>query len=477
MKPFILSRRTMLRGSGIAIGLPTLNAMMDGRGRWFGVAHAAAAAPPVRVMAFHFPHGVVPAQWVPASTGLNYPLSPSLMPLAAFQKDFNVITGLQQACWPMGPGGGHANGVPEFATAVVSTNTGAGGPSFEQVLAAEFGAATKFRALVANNEPESTDAEGATSAHCNNISWTGPGMPAPSERDPLNFFMTLVSATPTGAPASPEAMAAAARKKSVLDHVLGELGRLQTRVGSADKALLDQHTGGIREIERMLAQLPSTATVGGECQAPAAIADPTLLVDPTLAPAKNEIGDGSAMPRPVGIAPCKARAEVFLRLFATAFRCDLTRYASFAMSNAFYDRRAPEFGAPMVGLHQITHGVAPGGPGATQASVEAQFVAFFTGLLAYLMDQLKSTQEGAGTLLDNSLIYLGSEMSVGSHSGNNMPVVLAGRGGGAVVTGRHLAFPAATPLAKLFLAILKFGGSKTATFGLGGNAPLDGLTT
>ena len=79
-------------------------------------------------------------------------------------------------------------------------------------------------------------------------------------------------------------------------------------------------------------------------------------------------------------------------------------------------------------------------------------------------------------MLDNSLIYFGSEMSVGSHSNINMPVVLAGRAGGAVVTGRHLAYPDPTPLAKLFLAILKFGGSKTATFGLGGDAPLDGLT-
>src|SRR5260370_2583361 len=286
-------------------------------------------------------------------------------------------------------------------------------------------------------------------------------MPAPSERDPLNFFMTLFSATPNGAPPSPEAMAAAARKKSVLDHVLAELGRLQTRVGSADKALLDQHTGSIREIERILAQMPSTATGGGECQAPSPIADPSLLVDPLGTPNAAEIHDGSPLMRPVGIAPAKARAEVFLRLFATAFRCDLTRYASFAMGNAFYDRRAPEFGAPMVGLHQITHGVGPGGPGATQASVEAQFVAFFTGLLAYLLGQLKSTTQGPGTLLDNSLIYLGSEISIGTHDNNNMPVVLAGRAGGAVVTGRHLAYPAPTPLAKLFLPIHKFGGSQT----------------
>jgi hypothetical protein len=136
-------------------------------------------------MAFHFPHGVVQPQWKPAATGANYTLSPALVPLAALQKDFNVITGLQQTAWNKGPGGGHANGVPDFATAVPSIMTGAGGPSFEQVLAAEFGAATKFRALVANNEPAGTQSEGASSAHMNNISWTGPGMPAPSRRPEL----------------------------------------------------------------------------------------------------------------------------------------------------------------------------------------------------------------------------------------------------------------------------------------------------
>ena len=471
MKPFLLSRRTMLRGAGIAIGLPTLDAMIDGRGRWYGLANAA-VPPPVRVMTFHFPHGVVQPQWNPAGTGANYALSPALMPLAALQKDFNVITGLQQTAWNKGPGGGHANGVPDFATAVPSIAAGAGGPSVEQVLAAEFGAATKFRALVANNEPAGSQTENATTAHMNNISWTGPGIPAPSERDVLNFFMTLVSAVPTGAAPSADTTAAIARKKSVLDHVLGELGRLQTRVGSADKARLDQHVTSVREIERMLAVNPATTTAGGACRAPDPLADPTMLVDPAGTPNGNEVKDGSPNLRPVGIAPSKARAELFLRLFATAFRCDLTRYGSFAMSNGFDDRRAPEFGAGLVGHHQITHG----GGGANGGAALQQFVLFYVGLLGYLMEQLKSTTEGGATLLDNCLIYFGSEMSVGGHDNNNMPVILAGKAGGAVVAGRHLAYPAPTPLAKLFLAMLKYGGSKTATFGLGGDAPLDGLS-
>src|SRR6266478_1196370 len=174
MNPFRLSRRAVLRGAGLSIALPTLDAMMDGRGRWYGLAEAAAVPAPVRVMAFHFPHGVVLSQWTPAASGPSYTITPGLAPLAMYQKDFNVITALQQTAWNKGPGGGHANGFPDFATAVPSIGQGAGGPSFDQVLAAELGTATRFRSLVANNEQAGSAAEGATTAHMNNISWTGP---------------------------------------------------------------------------------------------------------------------------------------------------------------------------------------------------------------------------------------------------------------------------------------------------------------
>jgi len=463
MRPFQLSRRTALRAAGISIALPTLDAMIDGRGRWLGIAKAATPAP-VRAMTFHFPHGVVLSQWVPATAGKGYAITPGLSTLKDFQDDFNVISGLQQTAWLKGPGGGHANGVPNFATAIPSIATGAGGPSVEQVLAAEFGAATKFRALVANNEQAGDQTEGATTAHMNNISWTGPGMPAPSERDPMAFFMTIVSAVPGGATtgpasASPEAMATIAHKKSVLDHVLGEISKLSARVGTVDKARLDEHATSLREVERILqTNLPAVASAG--CTAPAPIAGDTSLID-------------MGGTRGTGSMPASDRAKVFLQLFVTAFKCDLTRYGSFAMSNGFDDRRFPEFGGGATGHHQLTHNGGKYGP---TPEMEPQFVNFYAGLLAYLLGQLKSSPEGAGTLLDNCLIYYGSEMAEGWHTNNNMPVVLAGRAGGQVVTGRHLPFPNPTPLAKLFLAILKYGGSKTTTFGLGGDAPLDGLS-
>jgi hypothetical protein len=453
MKPFRLSRRAALRAAGISIALPTLDAMIDGKGHWLGIAKAA-TAPPVRVMAFHFSHGVVLSQWTPATQGPGYAITPGLMPIAAYQNDVNVISALQQLAWGKGPGGGHANGMPNFATAVVSNPQGAGGPSFDQVLAQELGAATKFRSLVAHNEQPGLATEGATTAHMNNIAWSASGVPAPAERDPMNFYMTLVSAIPSASAGTattgptPQAMAAIARRKSVLDHVLGEATTLQTRVGSADKARLDQHLTSVREVERMLTSPQAAAAASGQCV-------------PIMGPAAADALDVTL------------RAQIFLRLIALAFRCDLTRYASFAISNGYNSRVYPDL-STLNNYHQITH---TGQYGPNPPTVEMKFITYFGGLLAYLLNELKSTPEGTGTLLDNCLIYYGSEMGEGWHTATSMPVVLAGKAGGAVKTGRHLAYPAGTPLAQLFLAILQLAGSKTQTFGLGGTTPLSGLTS
>ena len=451
MKPWQMTRRTLLRAAGISVALPTLDAMLDGKGNWLRKAQAA-TPPPVRVMSFHFPHGVVLSQWTPLTTGPGYALTPGLMPLADYQGDINVISNLNQLCWGKGPGGGHANGMPDFATGVVSVGTGAGGPSFDQVLANELGAATKFRSLVGHREQADGATEGATTAHMNNVSWAGPGMVAPADRDPMHFFSTLVSAIPqatstTATGPTPEVTAAIARKKSVLDHVMGEISGLQTRVGTVDKARLDSHLTSLREVERIATQMPTVAANNLTCMAPPV-------------PTADEIMTYSE------------RTKVYLRLFAMAFRCDLTRYASYAQSNGYDSREYTDLTGKMGDHHGITHN---GNYGPMPPTVEMKFVVYFMQTLAFLLNELKSTKEGAGTLLDNCLIYYGSEMGEGWHVAKQMPVVLAGKAGGKLTTGRHLSYPADTPLAKLFLSILQLGGSKTTTFGLGGTASLDGL--
>jgi hypothetical protein len=451
--PFRMTRRAALRAAGISIALPTLDAMVDGKGWWLRKARAA-TPPPVRVMSFHFPHGVVLSQWTPTATGTGYTITPGLMPLAPYQNDINVISNLELTCWGKGPGGGHANGMPDFATAVVSIGAGAGGPSFDQVLATELGAATKFRSLVGHPEQADGATEGATTAHMNNIAWAGPGMVAPADRDPMHFYTTLVSAIPpapstTQTGPTPEVLAAIARKKSVLDHVMGEISGLQTHVGKVDKARLDNHLTSLREVERIATTMPTTAPNNLTCMAP-------------------------PVPTADEIMSYRERTKIYLRLFAMAFRCDLTRYASYAQSNGYDSRTYTDISGNIGDHHGITHN---GNYGPMPPTIEMKFVVYFMEQLAFLLNELKSTQEGAGTLLDNCLIYYGSEMGEGWHVAKQMPVVLAGKAGGKIQTGRHLMFPMNTPIAKLFLSILQAAGSKTTTFGLGGTAPLDGLIT
>jgi hypothetical protein len=451
-KSWYFSRRTLLRAAGISIGLPTLDAMLDGKGHWLRKARAATPAP-VRVMSFHFPHGVILSMWTPTATGRGYTITPGLMPLAPHQEEINVISGLNLDAAGKGPGGGHAQGMPAFATGMPGIGAGAGGASFDQVLGAELGSATKFRTLVGHREQADGASEGATSAHMNNISWSGPGTPAPADRDPLHFFTTLVSAVPS-APSTtqtgptPEVLAAIARKKSVLDHVQGEIASLQTRVGSIDKARLDNHLTSVREVERIATMAPSPMTMGAGCMMPA------------------------AMPAAEEIMSYDQRTKIYLRMFALAFRCDLTRYASFAQANGYDSRTYDDLSGKIGDHHGITHN---GMYGPMAPTIEMKFVTYFMGVLAYLLDELKATREGAGTLLDNCLIYYGSEMAEGWHTTKKMPVVLAGKAGGQLETGRHLAFPETTPLARLFLSILQLGGSKTTTFGMGGTSPLEGL--
>jgi hypothetical protein len=168
------------------------------------------------------------------------------------------------------------------------------------------------------------------------------------------------------------------------------------------------------------------------------------------------------------------RTKIYSDMFALAFRCDLTRYASMAQSNGYDSRVYTDLTGNIGDHHGITHN---GNYGPMPPTVEMKFVTYFMGQLAYLLTALKSTPEGAGTLLDNCLIYYGSEMGEGWHVAKQMPVVLAGKAGGKLQTGRHLMYPADTPLSQLFLSILQLGGSKTTTFGMGGTMPLPNLAT
>jgi hypothetical protein len=301
-----------------------------------------------------------------------------------------------------------------------------------------------------NNEPPTTATDDFTTAHMNNISWSAKETFVPPMRDPAVIFTQLF-----GVPVSPPAGGsggapttgvdvASKRKQSILDYVAGQTTALSARLGGDDKARLDQHLTSIRELERQIMTPPITTPppAGSGCAQPAS-------------PAMN--------------LPADQRAYANLSLLATALSCGLTRYASFAMANGFYTN-------PLPGFPKVTeyHNYVHQNTGATDDDV-ALLIPYWVDKFAFFLNLLKKAgDDGTSTVLDNSIIFFSSEMATGEHYRYAMPVVVAGKAGGALKTGRHLSYPDVA-IARLLLTLVQLAGVNATTFGEDGKSPLPEL--
>lgn len=445
MKPFRLSRRAFLRGAaGVTIALPTLDAMLDGRGRLWGTAHAQAAPPPVRLVTFFFPCGTVLEDWTPRSTGPDYALTPCLQALGgtatvpSVREYVNVLSNLRKQEYEDNVteynAESHLRGTGTFATGVGTSpdGLGAGGPSVDQVAVQALKPTTRFPSLVM----ALGRANGVNLSH---ISWTKARTPVPPERSPKALFNKLFSTAAPGVP-NAELEALARRRKSVLDTIRGDLSRLQARVGANDRSRLEEHLESVREIERQLTFVPTTT-----CQAPEA--------------------PGS------GLSPPEA-AKLMMRMLTIALQCDLTRVASFQLYQRQDNLRFPWLGIDR-GHHDVSHDTTPQG-----LAQQTAIVAWEVEMFAHFLHLLRSAPEGAGNLLDNAIVFFANEHSTGrGHEYKDMPVLLAGRAGGQVKTGRHIRYPTGTPYAKAFVSMLNSVGVPATRFGTYGNGPLSGLDT
>lgn len=421
MRPLRLSRRAVLRGLGATVALPLLDAMLDGRGRLHGVAQAQPVGPPVCLVTWFFAHGTKMDAWTPPDEGARWTATPCLEPLAAHRDDLLVLSGLANAAPELlsSAGGPHSRGAASWASGMPTTATGAGGPTFERLAAAELGGATRFRALSVVNAPEAPGVESGSSAMLTNLSWSGPSRPAPAERDPAQLFARLF-----GSPRSDGSGG------SVLDHVRGDLLALQSRVGRDDRARLDEHLSAIRDMER-------EATPGAAC-------------DP-------------GVPPPDAALPAPERARLFLRLIVAALRCDLTRFASFALSNALDNSPLPWLGLND-GHHDLSH--------RDDRDTIVRITRDAMSQAAFFLGELAAARDAHGRLLDRCLVFISSEVSDGArHDYRDLPVLVAGRGGG-VTPGAHLRVEPRTPICRLYLALLRRAGVRVDRFGLDGEAPL-----
>jgi hypothetical protein len=427
VRPRLIDRRTLLRGSGVALALPLLDAMT-----------ARAATAPRRLITFYFPCGTHLPDWTPPGDGsLPATMSPCLEPLAPLRQHLVVVTGLAKAAAQHKPGGvdgaGHARGTGTFATGMPCTKFGAGGPSVDQVAAQALGASTRLRSLVvAADSARRGFVDGLSEAHMCNVSWTATNTPVPAERDPRRLFDRLFAGPSTPA----AARRLAAERRSVLDVVNSDIHRLERQVGAADRARVDQHLTAVRELERQLDRPWEPL----RCRVPS-----------PPAAAKGQSSD--------------ERVRLLIDLQILALSCDLTRFGSFQLANAASEAPMPHLDINE-GLHTVSHDTTDAGRDKFRRMVAHQMKQF-----AYLLDGLRRMPEGSGTLLDQTLVFCSSEVADGArHTYEDMPVVLAGHAGG-LRGGRHLRYPKRS-LNDLFVALLHLVGAPSGRFGDDGSGPL-----
>ncbi|MEZ5398048.1 MAG: DUF1552 domain-containing protein [Bryobacteraceae bacterium] len=378
-----LSRRSMLRAAGAAIALPPLEAMFNPSGTAYA---ATGSAPPRRLVFWFNGNGIPEKYWIPRETGSGFALPPCLAPLAPFRDDIHIVSGLDSpAARVPQPGNSHYPSMSALVSGMPYTGRGAGGPSFDQMVAREAGGGDRFRSLQIGVSQESFG-----EAIQRNMSWADRDRPLPPEMLPHRLFDRLFGVRDA---------AWIDRKKSILDTLGEEARAASARLGQADRARLDEYLGSIRELEKSIASLPPEYR--------------TVVEQPP------EGGDMRDWPR---IA--KLQSDLLVHAFASG----QTRVASYMLTKCQGLARFPWLGHTSQRHHEYTHGQVETPRG---MRILRDICRWHVEEFAYLIGKLKSTPEGAGSLLDNTaLVFVHEHAEANTHKNNNHAVLLAGRAGG-----------------------------------------------
>lgn len=419
-----LSRRTVLRGLGVSLALPWLEATGT-------IAKAAVAAPSPTRMGFIFvPNGIVMENWTPKTEGYGFELTRILEPLAPVQDDLLVLTGLthDKGRANNDGAGDHARSASVFLTGAQPRKTDGekirSGISVDQLAAQSVGHHTRFSSLELGVDPGRMAGNcdsGYSCAYSSNISWSSESTPVGKEVNPrLVFERLFASGKPSEVDRSKQQRDAL--QKSVLDFIAEDAKRLQSKLGRNDNQKLDEYLTGVREIERRLGTKSSKPV--------------ELDVD-------YAIPDGVP-------GDYQDHMRLMCDMMVLAFQTDSTRIATMMFANAGDNKNYRKIGVPD-GHHDLSHHQSD----AVKLEKITQINRFHIQQLSYLLQKMKSIREGEGTLLDNSMIVYGSGISDGNrHNHDNLPILLAGSGGGSIATGRHLRYDLETPVCNLFMSML-----------------------
>jgi Protein of unknown function (DUF1552) len=441
-----LDRRTALKGIGVSVALPLLEAMVPAR-----AAEARQLTARRRFVAIEMVHGAAGSTafgeknnlWAPAEVGRNFDLSKtSLQPLDAYREHLTIVSRTDvrnaEAFTPPEIGGDHFRSAAVFLTQAHPHQTQGSdvkaGVSIDQIYAQQVGQHTPIPSMQLCIE--SVDQAGGcfygySCAYTDSISWGSPSEPLPMIRDPRAVFDQLF-----GVGATPEARAKRRRKdKSILDWVTASVSDLKATLGAADQARLADYLDDVREIERRIQKVEAFNASGEQRDIPGA---------------------------PAGVPDAYTdHVKLMFDLQAVAFSADLTRVFAFKLSRDVSNRVYPETGVT-TGFHIASHH-----GDRDERILEYQKInTYHVSLLPYLLDKLQRVKEGDQTLLDNTLVMYGSPMGNSNvHNHKRCPFILLGHGGGAVKGNVHLRAADGTPMANPMLSVLHTLGVDVKSFG------------
>src|SRR5262245_42612047 len=415
-----LPRRTVLRGIGTTLALPFLDAMVPA----FGAANA--ATPAKRFGAMYLPNGVILKDFVPEKAGTDYEITPILRPVEKYRQHLTIVSGLANvAADPFDAGSGpHSRTSGCWLSGVRAKRTEAAdlhaGRTADQYAADVLGKDTPLRSLEVALEPNFTvgGCEGGYSCtYINTFTWAAPDRPLPMETNPAVVFERLFG---DGGPGSAR-LARLKRDQSILDSLTSDLVRLQKSIGPTDRQAMDEYVDAVRDVEKRIQQTGARNESNVEIDKPYGI--PALFED---------------------------HAKLMMDLIVLAYQSDMTRVVSFQLARELSLRSYPE-----IGVAEAHHDISHHGNQPAKVAGKSKIDQYHMSLANYFVGRMASTRDSFGSMLDHTIFLIGGGFGDGNmHSPHNLPVILAGSGGGTLKPGRHVRAPFDAPFMNLCLSLL-----------------------
>ena len=442
-----IPRRTFLRGAGAALALPALDAMRPVRRALAIEGAGAVSGPPVRFATLYFPNGAYMQNWIPEKDGADYVAPFSLTPLEKIRDDVLVLSGLDKI--HSRNGDGHYAKTANFLTGfpinkTTGTAVNVGGASLDQFVAQKVGHLTPLPSLELAVDPVISgidSAVGFTRLYGSYISWRSAGVPMAREINPRLAYQRLFGAKDgRGLPVDD----ATSRDDSLnlLDMALEDAKSLRGRLGRDDQHKLDEYMDAVRTVEQRLA---FHAEPDPRAWRPTGI--PNHPDEPEATVPKDH----------------QEHVRLMLDLITLAFWTDTTRLATFMFANSVSNKNFSQLiDGVSAGHHENSHHQNDAAKIEQYSKINRWHVEQFV----YLCERMRNIREGERTLLDNTMILFGSGLSDGNaHSPDNVPILLGGRGGGAIQSGRHIRSEKNTSLCNLYVSVLERLGTPVPQFG------------